>query len=45
MPWIAMLALLMIAMLLLSVLGAELAFRRNLERRERIEARRRPMRC
>lgn len=45
MPWIAALALLTIAMLLASVLGAELAFRRNLERRARIEAHRRAARC
>jgi hypothetical protein len=41
MPWIAFLALLMVAMLILSALGAEINFRRALDRRERIEARRR----
>ena len=41
MPWIACLALLMVAMLASSVLGAEINFRRNLARRERLTARRR----
>lgn len=47
MPWIALLALLMIAMLLVSVMGAEWNFRRSLERRARIQARleRRAARC
>jgi hypothetical protein len=40
MPWIACLALMTIAMLISSVIGAELNFRRNLERRERLDARR-----
>lgn len=39
MPWIALLALLMIAMLVLNVIGAEWNFRRSLERRARIQAR------
>ncbi len=41
MAWIAALALMMIFMLTGSALGAELSFRRNLERRERLIARRR----
>jgi hypothetical protein len=41
MPWIAALALLMIATLVSCVAGAEFGFRRALRRRERLIARRR----
>ena len=40
MLWIAVLALMVVAMLISSVVGAEVNYRRNLERRERLAARR-----
>jgi hypothetical protein len=40
MLWIAALALMMVGMLVSSVIGAEINYRRNLERRERLTARR-----
>jgi hypothetical protein len=39
MPWIAALALMMVAMLISSVIGAEVNYRRNLDRRARLAER------